>query len=82
MTSTSARSRKEANEYMEFWSDSSNYHEDLPSYKRAVELWVNDSRFQKNYKNDPSKTLREAGLEKIKPLELDIMVDINSHDVI
>jgi len=75
MTSTSTRSRKEANEYMEFWRDSSNYHEDLPSYKRAVELWVNDSRFQKNYKIDPSKTLREAGLEKIKPLELDIMVD-------
>ena len=58
-----------------FWKDAGNYHVDLPSFKRAIELFTNDSRFKFKYLEDRQKTLDDYGLSNIKSLELDILVD-------
>ncbi len=58
-----------------FWKDPSNYHRDLPSFKRSIELFVNDSFFKKKYLAAPEQTLAEYGLSNIKPLELDILTN-------
>ena len=58
-----------------FWKDPSNYDVNLPSFKRSIELFVNDSHFQAKYLAAPEQTLEEYGLSNIKPLELDILTN-------
>ena len=61
--------------YLDVWRDSSTYHPDLPSFKRSIELYVNDQSFQQAYLENPVGTLSDYGLSQIKPLEIDIIVN-------
>jgi hypothetical protein len=60
---------------MEFWRDPSNYHSQLPNFKRSIELYVNDSRFRSSYDKDPKQTLINYRLGQISPLDLDILTN-------
>lgn len=58
----------------EAWRQPSHYHPDLPVFKKAIERWVNDFHFRRDFEADPIGSLQSYGLD-IPVQDLQIMVN-------